>query len=174
MRAAYIAVHRRMNRSGSRAGHLTDHSLTFKLSAKMHGAGSNDTKAWDEDDDLAPDSTVRPTGERPEAIAITLGSSARAIGTIRPTARTIRVTVSVALSPLLLGQCGPGGWYVTLQRMDGGVLHEGPLDELGFIDATVTVPQGTRAVKVHIESATKYKDAIIAVRDDGFAEHTFA
>jgi len=139
----------------------------------MHASGVEEKKHWDDDEEPAPDSSVRPTQPPTSAPPTPRSAGSVKIGSIRPQS-SMSVTVSIAVSPELMVAAGAGGWYVTIARVDGPLLFEGALDDLGVLEALVMVPCGARAVKVLIESATKYKDAIVAVSDEGIASHTFA
>lgn len=152
----------------------------------MTASSVEEKKEWDDGDvEPAPDSSVRPTAPPPPSSRATPVPSSRAtpvpsskpsvtIGSIRPVAQsTMSVTVAFAVSPALMAAAGTDGWYLTVTRMDGAVLFEGFLDELGTLDVLVTIPCGTRSLKALLESATKYKDTIVAVGDDCTASHTF-
>lgn len=133
-------------------------------------ASSVDEKApWD-DDEPAPDSSVRPTvpPNTPRRESVKIGS-------FRPReVSTVSVTVSIGVSPALMASAGKSGWYLTLSRMSGEILFEGALDEMGTIDALVAVPCGTQQIKALIESATKYKEAVVLLHESGYTAHAFA
>jgi hypothetical protein len=143
----------------------------------------DEKKTWDDED--APASSVRPVSStvrpvspsvRPVSPSVrpsSSGTGAIAIGTMRASQSTMTITVSIAVGPSLRA-ISADGWYATITRLDGAVLHEGPLDASGSLEALVAVPPGTPNVKVLIESSTKYKDAIVSVGDDGVAAHTFS
>jgi hypothetical protein len=136
---------------------------------RMTASGGTEDKREDGDDaeEAAPDSSVRPTMPPPSRGGV-------AIGSIRGQAQsTMSVTLSVSVSPGLMASGGEGGWYLTVARTDGPLLFEGFLDELGTLDVVVTIPCGTRAIKALLESATTYRDAVVAVGDNSRAEHTF-
>ncbi len=142
----------------------------------MTASSVEEKKTWEDgDDEPAPDSSIRPTAPPPSrATPPPSSKSSVAIGTIRPVVQsTMSVTVAFSVSPALMVAGGAGGWYLTVTRIDGVVLFEGFLDELGTLDVLVTIPCGTRAIKALLESATKYKDAIVTIGDDGTASHTF-
>jgi hypothetical protein len=144
----------------------------------MTASSVEEKKDWDDGEiEPAPDSSVRPTAPPPPSSHATPVPSSKPsvqIGSIRPIAQsTMSVTVAFSVSPALMAAAGTDGWYLTVTRMDGAVLFEGFLDELGTLDVLVSIPCGTKALKALLESATKYKDAIVAVGDDCTAAHTF-
>jgi hypothetical protein len=113
----------------------------------------------DFDDDLVPDSSVRPTAPP---------SQSREVGAVRTRLLQLRIHVSAAL----LGGSGTG--YVTVSAPEGGVLFEGDVEADGHVELAATVAADVRFVKVMLEAGTKYRNATVVLAESGPTEYIFS
>jgi hypothetical protein len=109
------------------------------------------TPTFARDEDTLPDSQVRPVAD--------------AAGK-----RLLSFVFAVAPGVAVKGDMA----YLTVTLVDGTVLFEGEVEAGGPIQLALPVPHGETRLRAHIEAGTKYRNAAVAISENGLTVHTFS